>query len=148
MGNSLALFTPQPLPTCRKDSTALCVLVRTSGSSHMGLYAETVFFSTGIVIQRCLCRGGIGGMEDESVLGSMRVYWGQILHVDRLFSFCYGWPWPAPSVSNIPEQCTTLPAEETNVATSIKTMPTENGSSRYLFNRLLFTAQSFTATSL
>jgi hypothetical protein len=28
------------------------------------LYAETVFFSTGIVIQRSLRRGGIGGMED------------------------------------------------------------------------------------
>jgi hypothetical protein len=28
------------------------------------LYAETVFFSTGIVIQRSLCRGGIGSVED------------------------------------------------------------------------------------
>ena len=28
------------------------------------LYSETVIFSTGIVIKRGLCRGGIGGMED------------------------------------------------------------------------------------
>jgi len=34
-------------------------------------------------------------------------YWGQISHVDKTHSFCYGWSWPAPSASSIQAQCTT-----------------------------------------